>query len=201
MINGSASFELADGTQQEAASILLNIDQFDAYYDHNSTFNDPIVITEQIINLPNIRGYGNLPDLSIAMAKDSQLLSLVEHINPGNISTAGELMRPILMRWAGIEKTDNSNSFDLELEFIEKFVGRDWNNDNLSDAGRHTIQNTYTQLSTELEKRLLVQILDLPVGYDATSEQFTFTGEIADAIELLDKSISQSQTSPSDFIT
>ena len=205
LINGTASFELADGTQQEAASILLNTDQFDAYYDHNSTFNDPIVITEQILNLPNLRGYGELPDLRIAMAKDSQLLSLVEsfveHINPGNVSTADELVRSILMRWASIEETDDSNSFDLELEFLEKFVGRDWNNDNPSDAGRQTIQNTYAQLSTELEKRLLVQILDLPVNYDPTSEQFTFTGEIADAIELLDRSITQSQTSPSDFLT
>ncbi|WP_019503385.1 hypothetical protein [Pleurocapsa sp. PCC 7319] len=171
LINEIASFEFADGTQHQVANVLFDIDQQNSYYDPYSTFNSEITFTEQIFTLPNLRGYGNLPDLRIAMAKDSELVALVESfaagVNSGDISAASELMRPILIRWAGVNVSNlSSNSFyafDYELEFLEKFVGRAWNNSNPSAAGRTTIRNTFAQLESELKTRLLAQIAESPV--------------------------------------
>ena len=187
LINETGSFELADGTQLEVANVWMNLDQQDSYYDHNSTFNSPVVFTEQILNLPNLKGYGNLPDLRIAMAFDSELVTLVESLtesaNSGDISAARELMRPILLRWAGIDETTANNAFSQELAFLEKFVGRAWNNTRPSGAGIATIQNTFASLESELETRLLVQVADSSVDYNTNWERYEFRGDINEAVE------------------
>ena len=191
LINETASFELADGTQLEVANVWMNLDQQDSYYDHKSTFNSPVVITEQILNLPNLKGYGNLPDLSIAMAKDSKLQTLVEslteNINSGDLAAARELVRPIMLTWAGIdgidESSNNFHAFTQELEFLEKFVGRDWNNNNPSDIARETIRNTFAQLENELETRLLAQVVESSVSYNTTAERYEFSGDINGVFE------------------
>lgn len=190
-INETASFEFADGTQHQVANVLFNIDQQNSYYDPYSTFNSKITITQEILNLPNLRGYGNLPDLSIAMAKDSELQTLVEslteNINSGDIAAARELVRPIMLTWAGIDKTGVSNNyigaFTQELEFLEKFVGRDWNNNNPTWEARETIRNTFAQLERELETRLLAQVVESSVSYNTTAERYEFSGDINGVFE------------------
>ena len=100
LIDETGSFELADGTQREVANVWFDLHQLDSYYDHYSTFNTPVIITEQILNLPNLKGYGELPDLRIAMAQDSELLNLVESLSTnvaqGDITAARQLMRPLM---------------------------------------------------------------------------------------------------------
>ena len=48
LINETASFEFADGTQYQVANVLFNIDQQNSYYDPYSTFNSKITITQEI---------------------------------------------------------------------------------------------------------------------------------------------------------
>ena len=189
-INETGSFELADGTQREVSNVWFNLDQLDSYYDHNSTFNSPVIITEQIINLPNLKGYGNLPDLRIAMSRDSELLNLVEsfstNVAQGDITTARQLMRPLMLRWAGVDDVavDSRHSFvnAQELGFLETFVGRTWNNNNPIEAAGRTLTNTFNRLLSELETRLLVQAVETPVSYNTTSESYQFPGEMSLAV-------------------
>ena len=201
LITETGSFELADGTQLEVANVWMNLDQQDSYYDHNSTFNSPVVFTEQILNLPNLKGYGNLPDLRIAMAQDSELATLAESFtnsaNSGNISAARELVRPILLRWAGVNETTANNAFAQELAFLEKFVGRTWNNTRPSGAGIATIQNTFAQLEGELETRLLVQVVESSVGYNTRIERYEFLGDIQEAVEQFKQVVISTQTDTS----
>ncbi|NJO98492.1 MAG: tandem-95 repeat protein [Pleurocapsa sp. CRU_1_2] len=204
LINETGSFELADGTQLEVANVWMNLDQQNSYYDHNSTFNSPVVFTEQILNLPNLKGYGNLPDLRIAMAKDSELVTLVESLtesaNSGDISAARELMRPILLRWAGVNETTANNAFSQELAFLEKFVGRAWNNTRPSGAGIATIQNTFASLESELETRLLVQVVESSVGYNTKTERYEFRGDVDEAVEQFKQVVISSQTNSSESL-
>ena len=204
LITETGSFELADGTQLEVANVWMNLHQQDSYYDHNSTFNSPVVFTEQILNLPNLKGYGNLPDLRIAMAKDSELVTLVESFaesaSSGNISAARKLMRPILLRWAGVNETTANNAFAQELAFLEKFVGRAWNNTRPSGAGIATIQNTFARLESELETRLLVQVVESSVGYNTRIERYEFSGNIDEAVEQFKQVVISSTTDTSQIL-
>ena len=210
LIDETASFELADGTQREVANVWFNLDQFDSYYDHNSTLNAPVVITEQILNLPDLRGYGNLSSLRIAMAKDETLLNLVQsftdNVNSGDVAAARQLMRPIMYRWAGVDGVDPIDNYpnadiDLqELRFLETFVGRTWNNLNPSFAGGRTLANTYRQLQGDLETRLLVQLSASSVTYNTTSEVYEFDGSLDEAVELFEQVIAESQNSASETV-
>jgi len=210
LIDETGSFELADGTQREVANVWFNLDQFDSYYDHNSTLNPALVITEQILNLPNLRGYGNLPDLRIAMAGDSTLLDLVksftDNVNSGDVAAARQLMRPIMYRWAGVDgvnPTDNYPSAEIniqELRFLETFVGRSWNNTNPSSGGADTLANTYEQLQGDFETRLLVQLTESPVTYNTVSETYQFSGSLDEAVAQFKATIIQSQNSASEIL-
>lgn len=85
-------------------NVGFTVDQLNSYYDPNSTFSAPVVLTAEILSLPKLRGYGNLPDLQIAMAQDEQLLALVRSLTEetsGDVASAGERIRSILLRWAG----------------------------------------------------------------------------------------------------
>ena len=210
LINETAGFESADGTQHEVANVWFNLDQFNSYYDPYSTFNSPVVITEQIINLPNLRGYGNLPDLRIAIAQDSDLLDLVEsfaeNVEQGDISTARQLMRPIMYRWAGVDDVDptniypNANINTQELRFLEAFVGRSWSNTNPNETGGVTLTNTYKRLQRDLEARLLVQLTKSTVNYNTTTEVYEFSGSLDEAVEQFETVIAKSQNSANETI-
>ena len=209
-IDETGSFELADGTQREVANVWFNLNQLDSYYDHNSTFNPPVAITEQIFNLPNLRGYGNLPDLRIAMAKDATLLNLVQsfadNVNSGDVSAARQLMRPIMYRWAGVDGVDptdnypNANINLQELRFLEALVGRSWNNVNPNSSAGATLANTYERLQGDLETRLLVQLTESPVTYNTTAEVYEFSGSLAEAVAQFEAVIAESQNSASEKV-
>ncbi|MBE9080511.1 hypothetical protein IQ241_25055, partial [Romeria aff. gracilis LEGE 07310] len=204
-IVGTTSFELADGTEQEMVEAWLSVSQLNSYYDHRSTFNEPVIFTEEILNLPNLRGYGNLPNLQVAMAKDGQLLTLVrtftEQISQ-NSASAIESIQSILFRWAGVDGIDpasrGSNVNAQELGFLEQFVSRSFpQNLTINSAAGQTFSQTYAQLSSSLSARLIAQVADVPVSYNQLSDQLTFDGNTDAAVLQLEKALEQAVSSPS----
>jgi Ca2+-binding RTX toxin-like protein len=186
-IKQTSTYELTNGTSRTIVDAWFNVDQFNSTYDYRSTVNKPITFTQEILNLPNLRGYGNLPDLQIAMAKDTQLLSLVKSFKNksanGDIAGAGELIRPILLRWAGVDAvnpTSRGTSVNAqELGFLEKFLGRYFINSAISTPAPNqgtVITQTYRDLAPSLATRLIAQTFNLPITYDESSDTITFTG-------------------------
>jgi Ca2+-binding RTX toxin-like protein len=210
-IKQTSSFVM-NGQEKTIVDAWFTIDQFNSYYDPISTFNQPIVITQEILSLPNLKGYGNLPDLQIAMAKDEQLLSLVKSFSDktsqGSITDARGLIRSIMLRWAGTDGI-SSTSRGLyvnaqEIGFLEKFVGQNWKvggidtgSPNPGLAAGTTLSKTFTQLLAELEIRLLTQAVDSPVDYNTATEKYIFPGDVTDAIGKFNQIIAQSAISPS----
>ena len=206
-----SSYQLTDGTTREIVDAWFTLDQLNSYYDHNSTYNDPVLITEQILNLPNLKGYGNLPDLRIAMGQDAELVALVQSFKDtvarGDITGSRDLILPILYRWAGVDDLDpTSRGAYLDarnLTFLEKFIGRNWANssdDNLRNPARlqgPNVEAVFEQLIPELEIRLLVQALDSPVDYNTVTESYVFNGSITEAGNQFQQLIAQSRTTPS----
>ncbi|MEL7405639.1 MAG: RHS repeat-associated core domain-containing protein [Cyanobacteria bacterium J06558_2] len=200
IIRETTFYQLGDGTTRELADPWFQINQLHSYYDHNSTYNEPVVLNEEIFKLPNLRGYGNLPDLRIAMAKDPQLQALVQsfrdQVSSGNVAGGKELVESILYRWAGVDEIDPASRgiyVDArKLEFLEKFVDQDWynvlfNSDIANPNGGRTLTQTFDQLLTQLEARLLAQVIESPVSYNTVTESYEFTGTTAEAIELLEE--------------
>lgn len=67
-----ATYTRSDGTTREIAEAYFDNSQLDSHFEGSYQLN-PIVLT-----LPNLRGYGTLPDLYIAMSLDPTLLQMVQ---------------------------------------------------------------------------------------------------------------------------
>ncbi|MEM8721924.1 MAG: RHS repeat-associated core domain-containing protein [Cyanobacteria bacterium P01_G01_bin.39] len=207
IIEETTFYQLADGTTRELADPWFQINQLHSYYDHNSTYNEPVVLNEAIFKLPNLRGYGRLPDLRIAMAKDAQLQGLVQsfsdQVASGNIADGLNLATSILYHWAGVEDIDpDSRGINVDgqkLRFLEKFMGRNWRNasdDNLSSPSyrqKRDGEDLLNPLLSQLETRLLVQAVDSPVNYNTVTESYVFNGSITEAASQFNQLIAQSR--------
>ena len=214
-IKETTTYELADGTTREIVDAWFTIDQLNSYYDAHSTLNEPVVITEQILNLPNLRGYGKLPDLRIAMAKDANLVSLVQSfadkVASNDVTGGREMIQSILYRWAGVDGIDPATRGNVDaqkLRFLEKFIGRNWlNSSDDSLANPRLVQfavvnSTFDTLVPALEIRLLVQAVDSPVGYDTITESYIADLSIDEAVAQLESLATQVNSTPTpDYIS
>lgn len=108
----------------------------------NSTYQKPVDVTAEIIRaLPNMRGYGLLPDLHDAAAEDNDwsnpesLVSLLSDFQKHSLediflpkTNLEEQVLAIMFRWArvdGIDPTSRGRNIDARaLEFLNKMTGR-----------------------------------------------------------------------------
>jgi len=71
-----------------------------------SNYIGPIVIDTEVLDLPNLKGYGQLPDLHIAMTQNPELMRLVESVFAADsASYLQENFERILELWAGVDGT------------------------------------------------------------------------------------------------
>ncbi|PZQ44771.1 MAG: hypothetical protein DI551_09420, partial [Micavibrio aeruginosavorus] len=84
--------------------------------------------------LPTLRGYGDMPDLHIAMSKDEDLLDMMQDIAAKNMAALldpafdlAEKVKDILFRWAGVDGlAANARGAYIdarEVAFLEKLTG------------------------------------------------------------------------------
>jgi len=136
------------------------------------------------------------------MAKDEELLTLVKSFNEKvkgeDIAGGRELVQSILYRWARVDNIDPASRGvyvdGQKLRFLEKFVGRNWgsaSDDNLRSPGNSTSGvlaiAAYSNLLSQLEIRLLGQLIESPVSYNTATEKYQFSGTPTEAIELLNE--------------
>ena len=126
------NFEVTQNGRTEIREIH---DVWFAYLNMNSRYNREVVLDPRVSLLPNLRGYGIIPDLHIAMSLDNEgpgnLLAQVAQfaeipfesilLENGRISAS---LRDILFRWAGVHEVtpDSRGPFvdARELAFIER---------------------------------------------------------------------------------
>lgn len=172
-----STYELANGTQRQIIGLWFAVDQMNSRYDFRSTANSSLTITNEILNLPTLQGYGNLPDLTIAMSRDSQLLNLVrtftQQVQQGNYAGVESAIENILFRWAGVTILVNDGSFDnRKLFLIESLMGASLGRVSInptSEAG-YALTRAYSILFNALSSRLIAQTLTGSVSYDVESD-------------------------------
>ncbi|MBK6897645.1 MAG: type I secretion C-terminal target domain-containing protein [Alphaproteobacteria bacterium] len=115
----------------------LIVDAWFTYDNLNTVYLGDYTLNPSVFMLPSIRGYGTLPDLSMAMSLDSGLLTLVEGLAQTDFEDLflqsydleGKV-EAIFFEWAGVEAvnpTSRGNYFDArKLEFLEAYVGDDF---------------------------------------------------------------------------
>ena len=123
-IHEQATFEKTDGTTGTIVDAWLDVSNVttdsDARMSGNST----------IDALPDIRGYGNVKSLHVAMTADGALTSLVSSLCNRQLDQLGGIraaVENILYRWAGtssVSTTSRGDQFDgRKLSTLEAFLG------------------------------------------------------------------------------
>jgi Ca2+-binding RTX toxin-like protein len=185
-----ATYTRADGTTGQIAEAYFDNSQLDSKFSGSYELN-PVALT-----LPNLRGYGTLPDLYIAMSLDPTLLQLVQSFTnnaSGDSADFASETRAILYRWAGVDTVDPKSRGAYvnaqELGVLEKFVGETFSSFLTADGNpANTYQDSvltsaFQQLLLATELRLIAQgplasVLS-GVGYDYDTDSLFGTADVS----------------------
>ncbi|TPN90017.1 calcium-binding protein, partial [Mesorhizobium sp. B1-1-5] len=123
-ISSESRFAWANGTTGSIVDAWFQNDATDTRYVGDYQFSPDTML------LPCIRGYGEVPDLWIAMNQNGTLLDMVSHlaenINQDPATTLSNV-KSLLLEWSGsseIDRTSRGDQFDAqELDFLEKYTG------------------------------------------------------------------------------
>ncbi len=123
-IEAVSSVTMTDGSTHEIAAASFTYSQTYTQYI------GPDTPSTAAAALPQLHGYGNLPDLQEAMTDDPTLLGLVQsfaQMSPTDSTALGTAIANIMFEWAGVagvDPTSRGPAFDArELEFLEQFLG------------------------------------------------------------------------------
>ena len=156
-----------------------------SYSTVNTTYSGSYTLDPDTLFLPEVRGYGDLPDLSIAMSLDSTLKSEVADVASQNAAdvldpsyAVEDKIEAIMFEWAGVtgeSTTDLGDGFtDQKLAFMQAYMGQSFNvsyhSYNFAEALFETIRGI---IGTDiLAQSGLANILSHPV-YDPTTDTFS----------------------------
>ncbi len=164
----SASYTKSDGTYGEVGEVYFTVDFFDAIQ------LDPSAGTfygtdTALLNLPQMRGYGQVASLQASMAGNATLKTMVENLATFDIATNGitgfrDAVADMVVEWAGeTNNTDNRGAvFDgkklavLEAFFDRPFVGVDGRTDP-EGADGSALERVWDDLTTLFASRVAVQ--------------------------------------------
>ena len=170
-INGNqvshvSTFTMNGGTH-EIADVWFNFDQMNSVYQGSQNLTDEVAV------LPELRGYGNMMNLRVAMSKDGTLQTMVQSLanmsvdevfDPAN-SVIG-LVNDIMFRWAGVDGMDPNGRGDAigdarVLEFLEELTGKDFYQRGYEDPmeiGSQMLRATYGGVQGAIFTHLLTQV-------------------------------------------
>lgn len=144
----------------------------------NTTYREDVEFDPAVLFLPSMRGYGNLPDLYIAMSMDNtgtgNLLDLVSDFAALDLddiftddSTALDAVKDILFRWAGVDgvsSTSRGPNIDArELGFLETMMGQEWRQHNFYEApyyfAAQALKEAFNIALDNFAARLIAQVV------------------------------------------
>lgn len=176
----NVNYDIAGNHVSYQSTFVMNgntytsVDAFFSYDNVNSEYGGDYTLDVRTLFLPDLRGYGALPDLHIAMSEDETLLDMVHDLTLSYADAAltdlQELQNDvmaILYRWAGVDgvsPTSRGLYFNgQDLGFLEAFMDDGFNQypgnvydpwPNASVYLREALYNAYSGFSA----RLLAQI-------------------------------------------
>lgn len=174
-ILSESTYTLVGGAQRQI------VDAWFAYDDFNTDYVGDYVLNPIVYALPNLRGYGTLKDLNIAMSEDETLLSMVQDLSQASLQEFLSVdfdyygqVEDIMFRWAGVDQVDPASRGAVDgqvLGFMEAYVGvvstsenTGWGSSNAPEdpadpnAGpKNTIDQIFAQIKWEIASKLLTQ--------------------------------------------
>lgn len=166
VVTATGSFTRTDGSVGTVADVDLKTN--DLYSRHTGD------IATEVLDLPNIKGYGKLKDLHLAMSEDQDLAAQVRDIivrgDTGDLVAAFE---KILFKWAGVENID-AHEIDPFAQFFPD-----------TETGMFNFQGSGVTINLSVQQLGAIKVytgrdsLNLVdgSGIDLETNEGTYTGE------------------------
>lgn len=187
LISDVSSFTHADGTSGEIADIWFANDQV------NTRYLGEFEAAQAVMTLANLRGYGELPNLNVAMCLDPTLLAMVDaflDVSPSDISDLNGQLVDILYRWATLVDPDGLSRIGYadakHVAFLEKLLGQtvaEKNQGDFEDGESYVaalkqegilLESAWSAFLNMARAKVLVQRGLLPgVEYDPAADRLT----------------------------
>lgn len=171
------------------------VDAWFAYDNTNSRYVGDVTLDARVLFLPTLRGYGEMPDLHIAMSLDTGTNGLLDRVQQFATQNAADLfasdiigdVTDILYRWAGVDGVDPTSRgthMDAQsLEFMEALTGEPFLQDegttsNPQVAAGNLLTETFSTAREAIMTRLLMQgvvaqMFTNDVSYDLMADDYT----------------------------
>lgn len=192
VMNGSriwyeSSYTLTDTTTRDIVDAVFD------YNNMNSEYTGDVTLDIRTAFLPTLRGYGDLPDLHIAMSQNETLLDMVTAIAVQDVTdllrseTLMDDLAEIMFRWAGMGaygSVDGQGDMDdaRKVVFLEKLFGDDYQQFNdfyhypRAEAAL-MVEDVFTGVMNNLAAHMLVQLNGFDL-FGSTIAYNPLTGEI-----------------------
>jgi Ca2+-binding RTX toxin-like protein len=186
-VTAEATFTRSDGTTSVIGDTILQNNQIDSKYLGDTT------VSAAAAALPNLKGFGILTDLAVAMSHDATLLAAVAALKALPVSTSWSTLRAdaqaILFRWAGVDGVTatpmGGGTFDTQrLALLEHYMGQQLaprdGNGQPTDANVAELITSWNSVLDKATIRLAVQgplhAIFGDIAYDLAGDQFVSPG-------------------------
>ena len=174
------NYEISGNSVSSESTFTMNgvqhqiVDTWFTYDNVNTVYAQDYTLDVRTLFLPTMRGYGDLPDMHIAMSLDNGtggLLEMVQEVAVADVETLfsasfdlDSKIKDILFTWAGVENVDpGSRGTEVdarESAFLEVLTGESIqynNSDTFYGTGALAIRNAFNDAYNAIAARLLVQ--------------------------------------------
>ena len=175
------------------------VDAWFTYDNANTTYVGDYTLDIRTLFLPTLRGFGNLPDLHIAMSQDETLLIMVQELATANTETIlsadfdlQSKIEEIMFRWAGVDEVDPASRGIVidgqHMGFLEVLADEEWQQVNATANPGPTpgkiLNDIFQQSFTKIASQLLMQTGAKEVFSDVTAKYNLLTGEVENSASM-----------------
>jgi hypothetical protein len=160
----NATYEINGNNVTQESTFVMDsethtmVDVWYAYDTVNTTYSGEYTLDMETLFLPEQRGYGTLPDLSIAMSLDGDLKGMVSDLAAKSAADLFDeydvqaAVRDILIKWAGVDGVEldtlGSGLDTQQLAFLEAVMGQEYNTNPYGYAALATMWDVVTGAMT-----------------------------------------------------
>ncbi|MCG8324646.1 MAG: calcium-binding protein, partial [Thiotrichales bacterium] len=185
-----SAFERNDGSTGAVGDVFFQVNR------KYTRFTGEYSLNFETLLMPMARGYGNVPDLHIAMSENEHLLNLVREFTGFDYAATqniSEKIETILYEWAGtagIDPDSRGGMIDArKLSALEQFLGEQYNGVsgiNPNSNSTPQLEEAWSTLRNAVLTRLFAQTESTPgfaqLAYSFSEDRITLHDPLADAV-------------------
>lgn len=192
----NVSYAISDNEIKQESNFVIDgqtrdiVDVWFAFDNVNSVYAEDYQLDARTFSLPNLRGFGNLPNLDIAMSLDETLVGMVQELTIAGTSEAlsstfdiETKLEEILFRWAGVDDvspTSRGAYMDArKLEFLETLRDEPYQGTgtNPGTVGAGILEEVFQEALSNFATQLFAQTSLKPLLFD-DAVYSPWTGEL-----------------------